>query len=111
MTATNSPDTAATDGATSDEEAGTFGSVLMPVVTLLCLVALWEILVRALAIPTWLLPAPSAIGQIALEWRSELAWHSAVTLYETLVGFGLSLIVGIPLAVAVVYSRILQNTV
>src|SRR5690348_7875038 len=87
------------------EDSGKFGALAMPFITLLCLVALWELLVRIFDIPGWLLPAPSAIGRIAFEWRGDLAWHSAVTLYETLVGFGLSLVVGIPLAVAVVYSR------
>ena len=48
---------------------------------------------------------------MAIDWRRELAWHSAVTLYETLLGFGLALLVGIPLAVVVVYSRFLQNTI
>ena len=34
-----------------------------------------------------------------------------VTLYEVLVGFALSIVVSIPLAVAVVYSPFLQNTI
>jgi NitT/TauT family transport system permease protein len=96
----------------SDEaETGAWRATVMPVATLICLVAIWELLVRLLQIPGWLLPAPSEIGLMALEWRRELAWHSAVTLYETLVGFALALLVGVPLAVAVVYSRFLQNTI
>jgi NitT/TauT family transport system permease protein len=111
MTVNPAPNPAMPGEMQEDEGAGAFATVVMPVVTLLCLVALWEILVRAFSIPTWLLPAPSEIARIAFEWRGELVWHSAVTLYETLAGFILALIIGIPLAVAVVYSRILQNTV
>lgn len=99
------------DEAHDDDAARSLGTIAMPLVTLLGLVVLWEVLVRAFAIPSWLLPSPSEIGRTALAWRAELAWHTAVTLYETLVGFGLALAVGIPLAVAVVYSRILQNTI
>ena len=43
--------------------------------------------------------------------RSELFGHFMVTLYESLVGFVLAIIISIPLAVAVVYSPILQNTI
>lgn len=79
--------------------------------TLVALIIVWEVLVRQFQIPGWLLPSPGAIGQAMLEWRSELVGHSLVTLYETLVGFALAIAISIPLAVAVVYSPLLQNTI
>lgn len=79
--------------------------------TFILLIALWEFLVRQLQIPGWLLPSPSAIASAMIEWRSEMAGHSLVTLYETLVGFALAIAISVPLAVAVVYSPLLQNTV
>lgn len=82
-----------------------------PTVTLLGLVVLWEVLARWSGIPSWLLPAPSAIGEAMVDWRGELTVHFMVTLYEVLVGFALSIVVSIPLAVAVVYSPFLQNTI
>jgi NitT/TauT family transport system permease protein len=90
---------------------GVLKSVLGSTVTLIGLVALWQVLVQHFQIPGWLLPAPSAIAQAMIEWRSELIVHSAVTLYETLVGFALSIAISIPLAVAIVYSPLLQNTI
>jgi NitT/TauT family transport system permease protein len=79
--------------------------------TFVALVLAWELLVRELKIPGWLLPAPSAIGLALVEWRGELVRHSLVTLYETLIGFVLAIAVSIPLAVAVVYSPVLRNTI
>ena len=79
--------------------------------TLIALIIAWEVLVRQFQVPSWLLPAPSLIAQSMLEWRTELAVHSLVTLYETLVGFALAIAISLPLAVAVVYSRVLQNTI
>lgn len=79
--------------------------------TLIGLVVLWEVLVRHFQIPGWLLPSPSAIAQAMLEWRSDLVTHTLVTLYETLVGFALAIAISIPLAVAIVYSQFLQNTI
>ena len=86
-------------------------AVLGATATLVALVVIWEVLVRQFEIPAWLLPAPSAIGQSMVEWKSELAGHFMVTLYETLIGFALAIAISIPLAVAVVYSTLLQNTI
>lgn len=84
---------------------------LGPTLTFIALIALWELLARWTRIPDWLLPAPSAIGDALIDWRADLVRHFLVTLYETLVGFGLAIVVSIPLAVAVVSSRMLQNTI
>ena len=46
-----------------------------------------------------------------MEWRWEIVQHTLVTLYETVVGFGLSILIGVPLAVAVVFSPLLQKTI
>lgn len=94
-----------------DPQTSTVAAILWPTVTLLALVGVWEVLARWSGIPSWLLPAPSAIGESMVEWRSELAWHSMVTLYEVLAGFALAIVISIPLAVAVVYSPFLQNTI
>lgn len=90
---------------------GLFKAALGSAVTLVGLIVLWEVLVRHYNVPGWLLPAPSAIGQAMVEWRSDLALHSAVTLYETIVGFVLAIAISVPLAVFIVYSPLLQNTI
>ena len=89
----------------------TLKAILGATVTLIALVVVWEFLVRYFQVPGWLLPSPSSIWQAMVEWRSELVGHSLVTLYETLVGFALSIVISVPLAVAVVYSPLLQNTI
>jgi NitT/TauT family transport system permease protein len=94
-----------------EPEDSTLKAIVGAAATLVVLVMLWEVLVRQFQVPAWLLPSPSLIGQAMVEWRSELAGHSIVTLYETLVGFALAIAISIPLAVAVVYSRLLQNTI
>jgi hypothetical protein len=79
--------------------------------TFIAMVVLWEVLVVQLRIPGWTLPSPSAIAEAMIDLRSELFGHFMVTLYESLVEFALAIIISIPLAVAVVYSPILQNTI
>src|SRR5262245_64169210 len=55
------------------------------------------------------MPAPLAILSEGWEWRYRFIGHSWVTLYETLGGFALSIAIGVPLAVLVVYSPVLRN--
>src|SRR5262249_32046274 len=78
-----------------------------PLVSFAVLVLLWELAADYFKIPTWLLPSPSTIGGAFVEWRGELWGHTLTTLYETLVGFALSIALAVPLAVAVVYSPFL----
>jgi NitT/TauT family transport system permease protein len=71
--------------------------------------AAWELAVRALGIPDFILPSPSAIiMKIILSWQL-LLWNGFVTLQEILLGFGLSVAVAIPLAIAVVYSGLFER--
>src|SRR5713101_2571065 len=68
--------------------------------------ALWEIAVRALNVPDYILPSPSVIAtKIIVSWQLLLV-NAFVTLEEILLGFALSVLIAIPLAIAVVYSRI-----
>lgn len=80
-----------------------------PAVAILGALAAWQLIVQGLEVPEYLLPPPSAIlSALALEWRY-LALHTAVTVYEILWGFVLSVLVGIPMAMAIVYSPLLER--
>lgn len=80
-----------------------------PVLLLGLLLALWEGLVRAMSVPDYLVPAPSAIAA-ALASDGPLLFGSAlVTLRITLGAFLLALVAGVGLAVAFSASRILAG--
>ena len=83
---------------------------LLPVASMVAVLVLWEVVYRAFKIPKFIVPAPSDV--LAETWvsRARLLEHSWVTLYETLAGFGLSIAVGVPLAVLIVYSPIFRST-
>lgn len=84
---------------------------LYPAMTFIGLILLWELLARFFSIRELFLPAPSKVGLVTLNWGGLLFKHSLVTLSETLLGFLLGVLVGIPLAIGIVYSRFLQNTI
>ena len=76
----------------------------IPAFTLIGVLVAWEVASRVFRIPKFVMPAPSEIGGEAWEWRYRFIGHTWVTLYETLGGFALSIVVGVPLAVLIVYS-------
>lgn len=79
--------------------------------TLVAAVALWEILVRAFDVSPILLPAPSAVW--VEFWKSPAFFlHNAgVTLMVTLIGFLLSFVFGVLLAVLIVSSKTLERPI
>jgi NitT/TauT family transport system permease protein len=84
---------------------------LLPLATLALLVLAWHVATRIFDWPRWLVPSPVDVGNALREEREILPGHFGRTLYETLAGFGLAILGGIPLAVAIAYSRFLERTI
>jgi NitT/TauT family transport system permease protein len=85
------------------------GDYLVPAATLVGVLVAWEAATHAFRVPRFVMPAPSAILVEGWDWRYRFLGHAWVTLYETLGGFALSIVVGVPLAVLIVYSPTLKN--
>ncbi len=83
----------------------------LPAATLLAVVVGWQLAVRAFDVPVWLVPAPTDIVAAVAERGGSLWPHVWVTFYETVLGFLLAIALGVPLAVAVVHSRLLGNAI
>lgn len=75
-----------------------------PVLTFVVLILLWEGVVRWLKIPEYLLPAPSAVIPILYKSRTMLTHNSLTTTWEILLGFGVSVVTGIPLGLLIALS-------
>ena len=72
-----------------------------PIGMMAALVVIWEAAARLFLIPPFLLPAPSAIAQAMHEHATVLIKNSVVTTLEIVLGFALSVAVGVPLALAI----------
>jgi ABC-type nitrate/sulfonate/bicarbonate transport system permease component len=81
----------------------------LPVALILAVLGIWEVSVRLFNVARWLLPPPSSIGAELLESKSLLLRHTLVTLEEVLLGFALALVVGIALAAAIAYSKLVER--
>ena len=71
---------------------------------------IWEGLCRITGVRPYLFPAPSLVLQALVADPLWLAENTGYTLAATLVGFGLAAVIGLLLAVAIVYSRLLDRT-
>lgn len=84
---------------------------MLPVLTLLVIVLVWQIVTWLTDPPAWLLPSPARIAEVSIEWSSALPFHTGITLYETLVGFFAAIVFAIPAAILIVYSAFLERTI
>lgn len=73
--------------------------------------ALWELGVRVFEPSPLILPAPSTIFAAFMETPGVFMRHLGFTLAMTCIGFGLSVVLGVLLAVAIVYSPFIERTV
>jgi NitT/TauT family transport system permease protein len=84
-----------------------YGSVLL----FLAIVLIWQVSVPLLGLSEFVLPTPWAIGERMVKDAELLALHSSFTLMEVLAGFLAAVLLGVPLALAIFYSRVFENAV
>ena len=89
----------------------TLSRILEPLIFFAALLILWEVMVEVIKVPTFILPPPRDLWTALINKLPILGNHALITFTEAVGGFALSLILGVTFAVAVVYSRHLQNTI
>ena len=75
------------------------------------LIVLWEIAVRALGIKEYLLPPPSKVWTEFWRRHDLVMGGAWVTTQEILAGYVLAVLVSIPLALTIAYSRFMEQSV
>ncbi|HEV3007877.1 MAG TPA: ABC transporter permease [Burkholderiales bacterium] len=78
---------------------------LTPLAGVLVFLGVWEVVVRVLKVPAYLLPPPTEIIRVFVDEFAKLAFHGWVTLYEMLLGYALAVGIAIPLAIAITSSE------
>ncbi|NPV77990.1 MAG: ABC transporter permease [Anaerolineae bacterium] len=78
---------------------------------MIVVIVLWELAVKVFDVKEYILPAPSQVlrkltGNLSLLFR-----YSLVTGWEILLGYLLSIIVGIPMGLMIFYSRFLERVI
>ncbi|HKX10534.1 MAG TPA: ABC transporter permease [Stellaceae bacterium] len=85
----------------------TYRNAALRVLLMLAAVGLWELCVRAFAVPVYVLPAPSSIVRAFYVGVSRLIYvqNAWITLEETLLGFAAGASLGFMLGTAIALSR------
>ena len=76
-------------------------AIIYPIMTVVGTLVAWEFGARVFGVPAYLLPAPTAIAVSLAENAALLLKHGWVTTIEIVLGFLLSIVVGVPLALAI----------
>ncbi len=83
--------------------------VVRPLLLLVIVLALWELATRLFKVPTYLVPAPGQVIEQLIKHGPKLLAESSVTTLAALGGFVLSVVIGIPMALLIAYSRTIEN--
>lgn len=86
-------------------------NIIEPLLFFAALLVLWEILVEVIKVPAFILPPPRDLWTAFMKKLPVIGNHALITFIEAFGGFVLSLVLGVIFAIAVVYSRHLQNTI
>jgi NitT/TauT family transport system permease protein len=77
-----------------------------PLVALAAILLLWQAVCVIFAIPEYIFPTPSTIAQATLEFAGPIAQAAWKTFWVTLIGFAISIVVGVLLGFLVGSSRL-----
>ncbi len=82
-----------------------------PVILIIALIVIWDLAIRLFHVPAYLIPPPwQVITELGKQWPSLLK-QSSYTTAATVGGFALSILFGIPVAIAIASSRTIESYV
>jgi NitT/TauT family transport system permease protein len=89
---------------------GRAGEILTPFLFAVALVAAWELAVAVFDIPLYIVPPPSEIAVQYVRNIGRIWEYTLVTGMETVAGFAVAILLGVPLALMVAFSSFLRRT-
>ncbi|HEX3723018.1 MAG TPA: ABC transporter permease [Nitrolancea sp.] len=81
----------------------------IPALLIAAVIVAWELIVRLTDTPRWFLPPPSAVVSATIDSHRLMLHHTWVTLKEVLVGFAISVVLGLAFALAIASSKIVER--
>jgi NitT/TauT family transport system permease protein len=86
-----------------------FAEQVSPWLFTIGMIAVWELVCQGFRVDPFVLPAPSQIAAAAAKFWATILRNSAVTLWTTLVGFGIAVVAGLALGIFVGWSRMIYS--
>lgn len=82
---------------------------IIPVTALLSMLLLWEIGVHFSGVEKWILPAPDQVFQALWQSRELIVLHSVQTVFESLIGLSVAVLLGIIIAILMEWSAFFRK--
>jgi NitT/TauT family transport system permease protein len=89
--------------------ADRIGGIAYPLGTVIVLLVVWQLVVQIFGIATYLMPTPVDVAHAMVEHFDRILQNSGITVAETVIGFGLSIVVGVPLGLGLAMSPIFSR--
>ena len=84
-------------------------SILIPVAFFTFLIAFWQYISASQKVAFWIIPSPLAVLRVFTEHGSLLWSHTRITLYETLIGLSISIMIGVLIAILMDLSAFIRR--
>lgn len=84
-------------------------SWIFPLALVAMMLAIWEVGVRSLELPHYILPSPSLIFSVLVEKRGVFAYHTLVTMAEVFGGGVLGICIGFALGLSLFFSSLMEK--
>src|SRR5262244_3642247 len=88
-----------------------FVEIVLPIAAIMSLIVVWEVVCQFFSVPSYIIPAPSAIWKETSALPANVAWHALVTTKTVLLGFAVSVLVSLPLAVLLTSSPVVAAAI
>src|SRR5262245_1676064 len=85
--------------------------IVLPIAAIASLILVWEAVCQLFAIPSYIIPAPSAIWKETSALPGNVAWHTLVTGKTVVLGFLVSVLISLPLAVLLTSSPLVAAAI
>jgi NitT/TauT family transport system permease protein len=82
-----------------------------PLILLIVLIALWQAICSGFSVPEFIFPSPIMIAGALVEFTNPIAVAAWQTFWVTMVGFGISIVVGVLLGFLVGSARLAYTSI
>lgn len=89
--------------------AGRIGGVAYPLGTAIALLIIWQLVVQIFGIASYLLPTPVDVASALVENFGRILQNTGITVVETILGFAMSIVIGIPLGLGLAMSSVFSR--
>jgi NitT/TauT family transport system permease protein len=84
---------------------------IQPIAAAALVLAIWQAIIVLFDVPKYIVPSPTDIIEAGIKKAPIIGRHYLVTLYEALFGYTIAVLIAVPSALLIAYSKFAQRTI